>query len=119
MCLQESETDARTRGAMIAELSTLDAVYAALETNAARLVVLYFYQNACGNCIKASPSIEKSARSGVLIFKVNRLENVAAASRFDIVEAPRFVFVRNGLVVERQKGFAESEFDRAVRTHGA
>ena len=104
---------------MIAELSTLDAVYAALEANAARLVVLYFYQNACGNCVKASPSIEKRARSGVLIFKVNNGVNGAAANRFDVEAAPWFIFVRNGLVVERQKGFTESGFDRAARMRGA
>lgn len=100
---------------MIQQLDTLAAVYAALEANASRLVVLYFYQQQCPNCIRAAPTIEARAASGALIFRVDNYRNREAADRFEIPGGPSFVFVRNGLVVARQVGFSGTQFDAALK----
>lgn len=100
---------------MVQQLDTLAAVYAALEANAQRLVVLYFYQQQCPNCVKAAPTVEARAAQGALVFKVDNGVNRTAADRFEIPGGPSFIFVRNGLVVARQVGFTKPNFDAALK----
>ena len=77
-----------------------------LVLNADRKVLLDFWAPWCGPCRMVSPIVDEIAeeRKDILVGKVNVDEDMALASRFQVMNIPTLVVLQNGQVVNRVVG---------------
>ena len=77
-----------------------------LVLNADRKVLLDFWAPWCGPCRMVSPIVDEIAeeRKDILVGKVNVDEDMALATRFQVMNIPTLVVLQNGQVVNRVVG---------------
>ena len=77
-----------------------------LVLNADRKVLLDFWAPWCGPCRMVSPIVDEIAeeRKDILVGKVNVDEDMALATRFQVMNIPTLVVLQNGRVVNRVVG---------------
>lgn len=70
------------------------------------LVILDFYADWCGPCRAMNPVLEdlQKSNTGITIAKINVDNNQELAENFKVTAIPRFVFIKNKVVVETLAG---------------
>lgn len=76
-----------------------------------QLVVVDFFATWCGPCKRISPYIESLSQQyrDVTFIKVDCDEAEAIATQYQIEAMPTFVFIKNGMEVERFSGANQSK----------
>lgn len=103
------------------EISKLDEYHALLETSNTKLVVIDFYADWCGPCVKIAPLFQQLAEEKdneeVEFAKVDvdNAEDVAVACGIEAM--PTFQFYKSGSKVDELQGANKDELVKLIKKH--
>ena len=84
---------------------------AELVRNAPGVVLIDFYADWCGPCVKQGELLQElepfAARNSASIIKINVDQHQNLAALFDVSALPTMLLVKDGKIVDRQTGFAD------------